>query len=676
MKPHILIVDDSITVRMDLKDAFEGAGFVTTLCSTLESAREACQTGGFDLAILDVMLPDGDGIDFLRELKATPATAQLPVLLLSTEGEVRDRMRGLKTGADDYVGKPYNTAQMIGRAHELMSQRQLQPRMRPLILVVDDSPTFIGAIRDELEEAGYDVAEAASAEEGLRQISDQPDAVIIDQIMPGMDGIELVRQLRADSALRRLPCLLLTASEQREDELRALEAGADAFTQKQAGIPVVLAKLSALLRKSGDAPHASGMPRLMAPKRILVVDGDTASLGRLCDDLRDAGYDAVSAHSTEDCLEYIGAQPVDCILLDLHTPGDISGVDLCRQAKDKPAWRNIPLIALAADREDRAFIEAINAGADDFIPKSEELDVLMARLHAQMRRKQFEDEKRELREQQHRREKAAIELQGLRELVATRDALVTRLERKNAELQRTNEELRRAKEAVDAANRELESFSYSVSHDLRAPLRVICRFTEMLIERTAAKLTEEELDYQRRVIGATQHMQQLIEDMLTLSRLTRQELRRTRVDLSALAREVITQLQVGSSTERVAHVAIKEGMTAKGDPGMMRILLENLLGNAWKFTAQHPQPRIEFACEEKSDSSTVFYVRDNGVGFDMKYAEKLFGVFQRLHSDREFQGAGVGLATVMRVVRRHGGKIWAEGKVDEGAVFYFTLGDG
>jgi len=496
---------------------------------------------------------------------------------------------------------------------------------------------------------------------------------VIDQMLPAMDGAEAIRRVRADAALRHTPCLLLTASENRADELRAFEAGADAFCLKNAGAPVLLAKLAALLRAPRKAAAPNGLASLLAPKRILAVDDSATFLGELCDQLRGEGYDVVGARSGAEALELLGSQPVDGILLDLLMP-EMSGQQACRRIKAEPEWRDIPLIILTALDESAAMIEGINAGADDYIAKSGDFEILKARLRAQLRRKQFEDENRTIREQLHRREVEALEVQALRELSETRAALVADLERKNAELARANDELRRTKEAAENANRELESFSYSVSHDLRAPLRAIDGFSQMLLQQCGAQLDDKARHYLDRVRASTQRMGLLIDDMLALARVSRTTLRRELVDLGALAQDLVAELRAGSPG-RVVEVAIAPGMLVHGDRGLLRIVLENLLGNAWKFTAKRDDARIELARAPAGDEGAeVFFVRDNGVGFDMAYAEKLFGVFQRLHTAEEFPGTGVGLATVARVVRRHGGRVWAEGAVGRGATFYFTFG--
>jgi light-regulated signal transduction histidine kinase (bacteriophytochrome) len=239
---------------------------------------------------------------------------------------------------------------------------------------------------------------------------------------------------------------------------------------------------------------------------------------------------------------------------------------------------------------------------------------------------------------------------------------------------RAEEAIARAKEATDAANRELEAFSYSVAHDLRAPLRGIDGFSQALLEEYSAKLDDDGQRYLRRVRESAQRMAQLIESLLSLAGITRSDLRREPVDLSALARAAAERLKA-SQPDRNVEFLIGRGLTATGDSRLLAIVLENLLANAWKFTRNQPTACIEFASTRR-EGETVFRVRDNGAGFDMAFASKLFGVFQRLHTSEEFEGTGIGLATVQRIIRRHNGRIWAEGKVAAGATFYFTLNDG
>ncbi|MCA1992020.1 MAG: PAS domain S-box protein [Coleofasciculus sp. S288] len=225
---------------------------------------------------------------------------------------------------------------------------------------------------------------------------------------------------------------------------------------------------------------------------------------------------------------------------------------------------------------------------------------------------------------------------------------------------------------LEVTNKELEAFSYSVSHDLRAPLRAIDGFGQALLDRCADKLDDKGKHYLQRIRIGTQRMGELIDDLLKLSRVTRSEMHRTQVDLSALATEIVAELQQ-TQPERQVEWAIASGLVADGDVQLLRVVLENLLNNAWKFTSSKTLSHIEFNVLFQENTKPIYFVRDNGAGFDMAYIDKLFGAFQRLHSSTQFPGTGIGLATVQRIIHRHGGRIWAEGKVEQGAIFYFTL---
>ena len=232
---------------------------------------------------------------------------------------------------------------------------------------------------------------------------------------------------------------------------------------------------------------------------------------------------------------------------------------------------------------------------------------------------------------------------------------------------------------LKAANQELEAFAYSVSHDLRAPLRSIDGFSQALLDDYGEQLDEEGQGFLRRVRAASQRMAQLIDDLLYLSRITREEMIRKPVDLSGLAELVIQELRQ-NNPQRQIEVVVQSGVAAVGDSRLLRVVLENLFDNAWKFTGHREQARIEFGIEKEVFSENcaapvapAYYVRDNGAGFDAAYADKLFGVFQRLHRVDEFPGTGIGLATVQRIIHRHGGQVWANGEVGKGATFFFTL---
>jgi DNA-binding response OmpR family regulator len=651
MMATVLVVDDSLTVRMDLVSAFEAAGFRCLPCASLAEARAALASTSIDVVVLDMLLPDGEGTELLGELRGSEHGALASIIMLSTEAEVKDRIRGLQTGADEYVGKPYDTAYVVSRARELMRRTAGQTQRKPTVLVIDDSVTFRETLRDALQADGYETLVAGTGEAGLRIASDhRPGAILVDGELPGIDGPTVIRHVRIDTALRNIPCVLLTASDDRNAELHALDAGADAFVRKDQDVEVILARLAAVLRSATLSVGVESTSSLLGPKKVLAVDDSPTYLHELSDALRIEGYDVVLARSGEEALEMLAVQAVDCILLDLMMPG-MGGTEACRRIKSAPVVRDIPLIMLTALEDRAAMIEGLTAGADDFISKSSEMEVLKARVRAQIRRKQFEDENRRIREELLHKELEATEARAARELAETRAELVSELEKKN---------------------KELEAFSYSVSHDLRAPLRTIDGFSKILLEDYGDQLHDQAKEYLNHVCESAQRMDELIEGMLDLSRIGRAQLERVPVDLSDLARAVVAELRK-NDPERAAHCDIQEGIMVEADDRLMRIALDNLIGNAWKFTAKVPSARIEFRAE-RINGDLVYVVRDNGSGFNMKYADKLFMPFQRLHSEADFSGTGIGLATVHRVIDRHGGRIWAEGEEGVGAAMYFVLG--
>jgi two-component system NtrC family sensor kinase len=646
----ILIVDDSLAVRVDLAEALDSAGFHTILCATIGEARIALRSQQIALAILDLQLPDGDGVDLLRQIRKDFTLGELPVLMLSTEAEVKHRIRGLRGGANDFVGKPYDTHHVIARIRQLIGA----PPVRDLVLVIDNDVEFSTALSDALIRAGFVTATAAGGSAGLQLAATvRPTAIVVDGVMPDMDGASVIRRLRLDPGLRTTPCLLLTSKVGKDAEVRALEAGADGFLRKD-DLDLIVARVRALLRSV--CPLRGDTSSLLAPKRILAVDDDPDYRGLLGDSLRKRGYDVVHAASGEEAIDLLAVQSVDCILLDRAMAG-IGGVETCRRLKVSAVVRDTPLIFLTASEQRDAVIEGLAAGADDFLSKGSGFEVLSARIQAQIRRKQNEDEQRKVREQLLRSELDASEALAAKALAETRAALAEALARSNDELAR--------------ANRELETFSYSVSHDLRAPLRTISAFSRALAGDLGDLLDDRARDHLRRILAASSRMSDLIDALLELARISRTPIGRHRVDLSKLSTMVFDELARREPAREVG-LEITPGLIIDADGRLMRILLDNLLGNAWKFTSGISPARIGVGSECR-DGEPVYFVRDNGAGFDMAEADRLFTPFQRLPAGGELSGTGIGLATVRRIVERHGGKIWAEGSLGAGAKISFTV---
>ena len=641
----ILIVDDSSAVRADLGDTLEAAGFRVIPCATLADARTALRTHSIALAILDVVLPDGDGLELLEQIRRDHVLSGLPVLLLATWAESADRIFNQRIEYDDCVGKPYNIDQVVARVRHWLGT----PPPRDLVLVMDPVAESREAVIAALARAGLPGVGADRGEEGLRlAATSRPTAILVAATMPDMDGPSVIRRLRLEPALRTTPCLVLTTDRGKEAEVRALEAGADGIVQ-QHDLELTVARIRALLRTAIAAVPTN---RMLAPKRVLTVDDDADYLDLLGERLRKRGYEVVPARSGEEALAILKDQPIDCILLDRSMAG-LGGVATCKRIKDTPTIRDTPLIFLTATEQRDAVIEGLGAGADDFVSKASGFDVLSARVQAQLRRRQIEDEQRKVREQLLRSELEVSEARGSRELAEARGKMAEELAHANAELAN--------------ANRELETFSYSVSHDLRAPLRTIGAFTQALAEELGDRASDRARDYIRRVLAASSRMADLIEALLELSRISRAPIGRHRVDLSAIAATVIEDLARHEPARAVTTV-IAPNLVVAADGRLMRILLDNILGNAWKFTSRQAAPHIEMGLDGEA-----IYVKDNGIGFDMARADRLFTPFCRLGTDEALEGTAIGLATARRIVERHGGRIWAEAVLGQGAKFSFTL---
>lgn len=347
----------------------------------------------------------------------------------------------------------------------------------------------------------------------------------------------------------------------------------------------------------------------------------------------------VWARTLAEALAVLAVDSPDLVLLDLGLP-DSFGLQTFLRVKH--AAPTLPIIVLTASDDEALAVLALRAGAQDFLVKGRvDADLLRRAIRYAVERNRAEKELRDSRRQ--------VEL------------LNAELERRVAE--RTAE--------LSASKQALEGFCYSVSHELRSPLRAIDGFSQSLLDDSAAALDEAAQRDLARVRAAAQRMGRLIDGLLEIARVNRSPMKRQRVDLSGLARSVAAEL-CAKEPARDVELVIQEGVCAEGDAALLRILLENLLANAWRYTGRHASARIEFGAARDGEP-TAYFVADDGAGFDMQNAGKLFQPFQRLHAAAEFPGTGTGLATVRRIVERHGGRVWAKGEPERGATFYFTL---
>jgi hypothetical protein len=412
---------------------------------------------------------------------------------------------------------------------------------------------------------------------------------------------------------------------------------------------------------------------MSAEQKILVVDDKPANLHALESTLADTNATVVKATSGNDALIASLNHDFALAILDVQMP-EMDGYELAEHLRSAERTRHVPIVFMTAYADEKQMFKGYGIGAVDYIVKPYDPIILLSKILAFL---ELDRQRAEVQRQRNRLE----EIVGERtvELRRVNDKLLAEIaERKKAEreVHQLNEKLERLvarrTAQLEAANEELEAFAYSVSHDLRAPLRAVEGFSQALLEDYRDALDDQGRDFLQRVSGEARRMARLIQDLLLLSRVTRAEMDFQPIDLSALAEEVIAELRRREPARRVA-VEVTAGLAAQGDARLLRQALENLLGNAWKFTGRRREARIEVGAAPQQ-GEVCFFVRDNGAGFDMAYADKLFVPFQRLHRMDEFTGTGVGLSTVQRIIARHGGRIWADSAPEAGTTFYFTLG--
>ncbi|HJY38090.1 MAG TPA: ATP-binding protein [Steroidobacteraceae bacterium] len=366
--------------------------------------------------------------------------------------------------------------------------------------------------------------------------------------------------------------------------------------------------------------------------RIMIVEDERILALDLAETLDELGYTVAGMASRGDeAIELARRLDPQLILMDVGLDGDLDGIATAETIRDE---HDVPVVFLTAHADDDTLHRATSSDAAAYLVKP------------------FK----------------APDLRCVIEIALHKHAADRRLRENERWLEQT---LQQRTAALEAANRELEAFNYSVAHDLRAPLRGIDSFSQLLIERYSQRLDHEGLAYLNRVRASASRMSQLIDALLSLAQVGRSDMQPLDLDFSQLVQSVTSEL-AAANPDRNVPMVIAPGMRAYADPRMLRIVVANLLENAWKFTARRQRPAVEVGPVQNTALPT-YYVRDNGAGFDPAYASRLFGAFQRLHPDREFPGTGIGLAIVQRVIARHGGTVWADSRPDQGATFYFTL---
>ncbi len=405
---------------------------------------------------------------------------------------------------------------------------------------------------------------------------------------------------------------------------------------------------------------------------ILVVDDNEMNRKLLHAMLSSEGYQTVQAEDGIEALMHLEQRSVDAVISDILMP-NMDGYRLCYEIRKNEQFRSLPLILYTSTyTEPRDEKLALQVGADRYITKPAPRETILQAL-------------KDLSAGRNGRPAngtgPAADVEVMKQYS---EVLVQKLEKKNSDLEKARRELTKLNQQLagrvrertaelEAANKDLQMFSYTVAHDLQHPLAVITGLSALLLDNGDTHLSNGTRESVQQISQACQSMTDLIRNTLALSRVAHGDLQRQPVELSALAKEVAASLQ-GREPERQMEFIIQNGITADGDPGFLRVAMENLLGNAWKYSSKQPAARIEFGVTER-DGRQTYFVRDNGAGFDQADAGKLFAVFRRLHHTMEFPGTGVGLVSVQHVVHRHGGEIWAEARKNQGATFYFTLGE-
>jgi PAS domain S-box-containing protein len=728
MTTPILIVDDSLTVRMHLHEAFAAAGFEPVPCADGASARVALARRDFALVILDIILPDADGLEILAELRRSRRHRTTPVMLLSTAAEVQSRIRGLASGADEYVGKPYDVATVVARARELVRRAgggEAARAERAPVLVVDDSITVREELRAELERAGFEVVTSADGEEGLRVAADRrPAAVVVDGAMPGMDGAAFIRQLRLDVVLRTTPCILLTAS-QSVGELRALDAGADAYVRKEEGHAVVLARLQSLLR-SASPPPRSGASGHLSPKRIVAVGLGKQRAEELAEQIRRVGHEAVAVGSVDEALALLGVDRVDAVVVD--AVGSIpAALEACARIRGVPALRDLPLLVAGAADDQELVLRAIQAGADDCVAGADGGGVVRARIAALLRRKQFEDENR-LREG-YARSAAILETisdaffavdrswrlvyvnHAFEDLLGTtrRAAVGEDLWEHAAPLRGGpfEQELHRAADArapitfevpfPDGRWFEVRAFPHEdglsahlrdvtdrrrsqevqahllgiVGHDLRTPLTSIMMSAGAVVRDKA--LPDRHRRALERVEAGAARMTRLINDLLDYSRARLGHglpVHPEPGDLDAICKEALDAIRAANPDRNVVYRHEGDGRGSYDAERVVQALL-NLLTNAVRYST--PGTDVTLSWTGAADRKVVA-VHNAGEPIAPHLLGTIFEPFKRGDvAGNTWGGVGLGLYIVKQIVAAHGGGVAVRSAEGEGTTFEVTL---
>jgi PAS domain S-box-containing protein len=710
-KDKILIVDDQPENIWPLTQHLQSGFDVLCVTSGKEALEIVFSENRPDLILLDIMMPGMDGYQVCEKLKADESTREIPVIFLTGKTADPEQVKGLGIGAQDYVTKPFSLPVVMARVKSVLNikkemdrrlllkaqlealnqqlehqvrqkQRELEAAREALtqyedkwnslfnkngvdekalkrVLVVDDNPENVHILVNNLQ-SQYEVICTTSGKEALEIAfsDDRPDIILLDIMMPDMDGFEVCSRLKANAETWSIPVIFITALGQEVDETRGLNLGAVDFITKPFSIPVAKARIEAHLRLKEEMDHritlASKLEALNKNLEVRIQKKE-AALEQAHEDLKtsESKYRGIYENAIEGIFQatpegrFLDASPSLARNLGYESSRELVSTvtDIAHQLYFRPQDRGGLMHALEQKGKILGFETQF---------KKKNGEVIWVSISANA----VHDENGEL-----------IYFQGFTIDITERKRAEEEIRKLNLELEQRVIE-RTAQ--LEAANKDLEAFAYSVSHDLRAPLRHIDGFLELFQKRMATALDEQSRHYMGTISESAKRMGALIDDLLSFSRMGSNQITKLRVDLGELTQEVILEFQP-ETLNRNIHWHVCDLPVVNGDRAMLRMALVNLISNALKFTQPRQKAEIEIGWMREQESENVIFVHDNGVGFDMNYVDRLFGVFQRLHRADEFKGTGIGLANVRRIIIRHGGRTWAEGQVNQGATFYFSL---